>query len=232
MFCCMFFLFAGCSASGGSGNGDNVAVLAGTKVLTRPAGYSFSDAVGVYSENYYNLFAANILNLLYLYQVGGFRDFILNPHKEGYQDIQGENTYGKFENNQQYYLFDTQRYTIEKVESFYDASKFEKDEVTLKLSKNWNWTIEDVAGNGVDDIFFKKIVANSADYVKTNDTVVVTINANWLDFYNYNYDTFATEYPNFLTSYVGGVVQKTDVSEILFPEGINRSEERRVGKEC
>lgn len=221
MFCCMFFLFAGCSASGGSGNGDNVAVLAGTKVLTRPAGYSFSDAVGVYSENYYNLFAANILNLLYLYQVGGFRDSILNPHKEGYQDIQGENTYGKFENNQQYYLFDTQRYTIEKVESFYDASKFEKDEVTLKLSKNWNWTIEDVAGNGVDDIFFKKIVANSADYVKTNDTVVVTINANWLDFYNYNYDTFATEYPNFLTSYVGGVVQKTDVSEILFPEGIN-----------
>ena len=54
----MPILFAGCG-------GKEAPSLGGVKVLSRPTDYSFKEAVGEFSENYYNIFAKHILENLY-----------------------------------------------------------------------------------------------------------------------------------------------------------------------
>jgi len=145
----MFVLFVGCEPNSGGGGGgsdeDHVAALDGTKVLSRPSGYSFADAVGEYSENYYNLYARAILNYLYsVYERNDSNeaklDAIINPDESniqnGYIALQG-NTFSKTTPN--YYLFDSIRYTITKVETTYtDASaSSHKNKINLKFDINF-----------------------------------------------------------------------------------------------
>lgn len=217
MFCAMFLLFAGCDATGGGGggNGDSIAVLDGTKVLSRPSGYSFAEAVGEYSENYYNLFAAKILEKLYsAYEIETFDEEVLDNAEgkiENFIPLEGENTYGKFSGNERYYLFDTLRYTITQVDRIYakdSDTTLTKQIVYLDFDKSWNWAIEDDAtGN---DVFFKTI---SSAFVKseTNETATVEFSgASWTDIYNREYMDSSVAYPDFKDSYIDVEVPKLD----------------------
>lgn len=214
VFCAMFLLFAGCDATGGGGGGggDSIAVLDGTKVLSRPSGYSFAEAVGEYSENYYNLFAAKILEILYYgYEDAQFDENVLEDKGtfDSFMSLEGENTYGKFGGNDAYYLFDSLRYTITKVDSIYadqTATTPTKQIVYLNLANSWNWTIEDEAtGN---DIFFKAI--NASNYEKTGNEVKVTMGSDWRSDYADKWALLTTNHPNFKDSYIGAEAPKLD----------------------
>ncbi len=220
MFCCMFLLFVGCSAGGGSDG----AVLDGTKVLSRPTGYSFAEAVGEFSEHYYNLYAANILGYLYEGYTGNekgddFDSNIINADttslsKDDFVALKGDanTTYGKFSGNEKYYLYDSMRYTISRVESFYasnTATNPSSETVYLELDKSWDWSIKD----NTDKIFFQTI--SPSTYSQTGNTAKVTFSGNWLNAYNNNLDS---RYPNFKDSYVGAAESKQDT---IIPNIVN-----------
>ena len=79
--CLALFSFAGCTFGGRDDvnieEGDDFdieeenpadvdpMVLDGVKVLTRPENYDFDDAIGEYSENYFNIYSSYLLNYLY-----------------------------------------------------------------------------------------------------------------------------------------------------------------------
>ena len=223
---------AACDSNGGSGSGSGSEdVLSGTKVLSRPSGYSFSDAVGEFSEHYYNLYAAKILEYLYKgYENADFTAAVRDPGaQEGYVALEGENTYGKFSDEKdKYYLFDSLRYTINKVESLYDTTgAFSNQVVYLDLSDAWNWTIKDEASYSVgsathnDDVFFKTILG-STNYKKEGTTATATFGTQWLNFYDTQFGLSQSEfstvkYPDFQDSYIGGKVSKTSmvISDIV-----------------
>lgn len=162
-FVCLFFV--GCGDGGpDGGNGDDYyqSTLDGVKVLSRPAEYSFSEAVGDFSEYYYNLFSREILNALY----ANYNDFYLNDDylklyiSEFTKDIDLVNgeTYQTFTYNDdgevtgtvqnfsveenKYYLYDSTRYTISKVITTKDSSgNVVGQTLTLDLNSSWNWTL-------------------------------------------------------------------------------------------
>lgn len=224
----MFLLFAGCSSTGG-GSGDDIAVLDGTKVLSRPAGYSFSEAVGEFSEYYYNLYAAQVLGTLYgIYENGATPNNKIipietdsDPLEPGFMYLEGDNTFRKFGTDslsrvsEKYYLYDSLRYTIEKVESFYSADEttLEKQVVHLNLENDWNWSIRDVAKHvenigGTDkevndSIYFKSI----ANFDNSKNTATF-LNSDWLRIYNNNVNGGSTNYPILNSDYMGEKVLK------------------------
>lgn len=157
----MFLLFAGCDGGmGGLGGDEAQKSLAGTKVLSRPSDYSFSDAVGEkFSENYYNLFARSCLNHLY-----SVYEDVINRGSYFYS-IDEENglTYTTLGEDTKYYLSDSMRYTINKLTTTRDSSgDIVSQVVELELS-GWNWAIP--ANNSIRNrsIAFIKTTLNEVE---------------------------------------------------------------------
>ena len=224
--CGMFLLFAGCTAGGGSGSGsggDQIDVLSGTKVLSRPSDYSFAEAVGEYSEYYYNLYANEILQNLYnLFETSEYDSRIISPSENdfanGFVEVTGDNTYGNFTDNDQYYLYDSLRYTITKVDNIYDdasGTNLQGQIVYLDLNKSWDWKIKDDAVGS--EIYFS-LILDKDSYNKVNNDVEINIGGNWTDVYVANLDE--TPYPNFSSSYIGDAVIKQENGEGVIIGGV------------
>lgn len=234
-----FLLFAGCSAGGGSGSGsggDQIDVLSGTKVLSRPSGYSFADAVGEYSEYYYNLYARAILKNLYnAYEQGEFMNGrLLNPMEEdltnGFVEISGDNTFGNFEENCAYYLYDSIRYTITKVDDVYDEDKttLKSQNVYIDTDCAWSWKIKNsamVIENGeIDDdrVYFD--ILSEAENIPVefvDGKYKYTFDGNWLTTFKDAMSWGSISYPDFSSSYVGEAVVKTENGEEVTVGGID-----------
>ena len=206
LFCFMFLFFVGCDGGmGGIGGGDdgNPQSLAGAKTLSRPAEYNFSDAVGENaSQYYYNIFARHVLyNLYNIYESNIFeetaRDILL-------KDIDTENgeTYTTFTGYNQYYLFDSLRYSITDVTTTYNADgAIESQTLTLDTNSGWEWTIKNDA-TGVENFFI--LLSKNESYknvVIVDDNVkpkLVTIyGTDWLSLF----DEAITLYPTFSEYY-------------------------------
>ena len=220
--CGMFLLFAGCTAGGGSGSGsggDQIDVLSGTKVLSRPSDYSFAEAVGEYSEYYYNLYANEILQNLYnLFETSEYDSRIISPSENdfanGFVEVTGDN----FTGNNQYYLYDSLRYTITKVDNIYDdasGTNLQGQIVYLDLDKSWDWKIKDDAVGS--EIYFS-LILDEDSYNKVNNDVEINIGGNWTDVYVANLDE--TPYPNFSSSYIGDAVIKQENGEGVIIGGV------------
>lgn len=136
--------------------------MEGVKVLSKPADYDFAEAVDVYSENYYNLFAREVLNLLYnVYEDDSVtsrtdedvRAIIYNPTEtdleNGYKSLDTSNGYTysseTSDDDQLYYLYDSLRYTITQVEKVYVDDNLESIVVEIDTNSAWNWTISNDA---------------------------------------------------------------------------------------
>ena len=236
--CGMFLLFAGCSAGGGSGSGsggDQIDVLSGTKVLSRPSDYSFAEAVGEYSEYYYNLYAQAILEQLYnIYEAGQVTSERLTTEptesdlNNGFIKIIGDNTYGNFTGNNQYYLYDSLRYTITKVDNIYDdasGTNLQGQIVYLDLNKSWDWKIKDDASIGEDNdgLYFETMSnGNNIVYSKdamSNASTVTFATSEWLSTFD-SYLIGGLEYPNFSSSYIGDAVIKQENGEDVIIGGV------------
>lgn len=151
MFCFAFLLFAGCDASDEAleeeeSTGISTQSLAGAKVLSRPADYSFSEAVGSFSEHYYNLFARDIMHKLYF--VYNTQSLVTEDKTKIYKDLVlqdggGANyqTYGQFTADYENYLIDSPRYTITKIETVRQSGSIAKQVLYVEDSSAWNWAI-------------------------------------------------------------------------------------------
>lgn len=168
----MFMLFAGCDGGMGGIGGDSPKSLDGVKVLSKPASYSFSEAVGDYaSEYYYNLFARETLKNLY--NVYENMEYDLNKN-ELLKDIDISNgeTYENFSDKKnKFYLFDSLRYTIKSVTNTNNESgDLVRQTIIIDTSSKWNWTIENKAGV-YSNIFEKMIISlGYSDIVNYNST--------------------------------------------------------------
>ncbi len=165
-------LFAGCDGGMRGIGGDSPKSLDGVKVLSKPASYSFSDAVGDYaSEYYYNLFARETLKNLY--NVYENMEYDLNKN-ELLKDIDISNgeTYENFSDKKnKFYLFDSLRYTIKSVTNTNNESgDLVRQTIIIDTSSKWNWTIENKAGV-YSNIFEKMIISPGySDIVNYNST--------------------------------------------------------------
>lgn len=235
--CGMFLLFAGCSAGGGSGSGsggDQIDVLSGTKVLSRPSDYYFADAVGNYSEYYYNLYANEILQNLYnLFETSEYDSRIISPSENdfanGFVEVTGDNTYGNFTDNDQYYLYDSLRYTITKVDNIYDdasGTNLQGQIVYLDLNKSWDWKIKDDASIGEDnDGLYFEIMSNGNNIVYSKDAMsnastVTFATSEWISAFDFALNTAGLTYPNFSSSYIGDAVIKQENGEGVIIGGV------------
>ena len=193
MFCFVILLFAGCDASEDAleeegATGISTQSLSGAKVLSRPANYSFSEAVGTFSEHYYNLFARDIMNKLYevynaqslalQYQPQIYKDLIL-------QDAGGANyqTYGALTGNNQYYLYDSPRYTVTKIETVRQDGDIVKQVLHVEDSSAWNWSIlpnTNITGKNTAIIFkdTSKFAEDAGKYTIDNEDLGVE---NWFE---------------------------------------------------
>ena len=158
---CLFFV--GCGDGGPDDDLEDEfysSSLEGVKVLSRPANYNFGDAVGEYSEYYYNLFSANILKELH--------DTYTNQSVQGAYwdtdilkniDTSNGQTFSSFENeSNKYYLYDSIRYKITEVTTNHDENdNIIGQQLVLDLNSGWNWNIKYNA-NDNDDTKLEKII--------------------------------------------------------------------------
>lgn len=96
----------------------------------------------------------------------------------------GDNTYGNFTDNNQYYLYDSLRYTITKVDNIYDdasGTNLQGQIVYLDLNKSWDWKIKDNAVGS--EVYFSTIV-NESNYNKESNEVDVIFSADWTEVYS------------------------------------------------
>ncbi len=235
LFCFMFLFFVGCDGGmGGIGGGDdgNPQSLAGAKTLSRPAEYNFSDAVGENASQYYfNIFARYVS--YYLYNI--YESNELNPIEQEalFKDIDTENgeTYTTFTGNNQYYLFDSLRYSITDVTTTYDAEgTILSQTLTLDTNSGWEWTIKNDA-TGIENFFlqiFNDSTLNGQDsknwiesYTIKDGKIEIIIAAdvfNRIDGWEQMYTTSPTnaKIPSFSEYYgVEAPTNKDDDSEIV-----------------
>lgn len=202
----MFLFFVGCDGGmGGIGGGDdgNPQSLAGAKTLSRPAEYNFSDAVGENASQYYfNIFARYVS--YFLYNTYESNNLDINEQESLFKDIDIENgeTYTTFTGYNQYYLFDSLRYSITDVTTTYDAGgEILSQTLTLDTNSGWEWTIKNDT-TGVEN-FFILLSKNELykDVVIVDDNVnpkLITINGtDWLSLF----DEAITLYPTFSEYY-------------------------------
>lgn len=231
----MFLFFVGCDGGmGGIGGGDdgNPQSLAGAKTLSRPAEYNFSDAVGENASQYYfNIFARYVS--YYLYNI--YESNELNPIEQEalFKDIDTENgeTYTTFTGNNQYYLFDSLRYSITDVTTTYDAEgTILSQTLTLDTNSGWEWTIKNDA-TGIENFFlqiFNDSTLNGQDsknwiesYTIKDGKIEIIIAAdvfNRIDGWEQMYTTSPTnaKIPSFSEYYgVEAPTNKDDDSEIV-----------------
>ena len=122
---------------------DTPVDLLGVKVLSKPESYDFGAALGDNSVNYYNLFAWNILRTLYdIYEAGAETlnaKAVLELVEKNEGNTANGFTFGNTptEKKENYYLYDSIRYTIESVDTNDDSAT---QTITLKYN-DWNWSI-------------------------------------------------------------------------------------------
>lgn len=210
LFCLVALLFAGCDNSIFQGNlgedGISVVAMDGAKVLSKKSGYDFEAATGKYSVNYYNLFAATITNGLYTIYENPSNIYLENNEllKENViknLDMDGAtydvNGLDSSLGSDQYYLYDTLRYTITQVLTSSSGQK-----LTLDLNSAWNWTIYPNA-KGSDEnkgVFFANIASGVSFDENWSGIKEIQVSGNdWTNLYQ----TFVTNVPSFPEVYTG-----------------------------
>ena len=209
----MLLFFVGCDGGMGGVVGSNSPqTLAGVKVLRKPSSYDFAEAVGENaSEYFYNIFASEVLSNLYFVYENNSSDT-----QEVFNNIDMANgeTYGNFTGNNQYYLFDSLRYTISSVETTYDADgNLVSQKLTLNQNSAWEWAIESNATN-YENIFY--LISQNPDYsevveMDSPDSSIVVINGvDWLTLF----DEVSLDILNFGRFYYGNQIFKNDLQTI------------------
>lgn len=176
----MFILFAGCDGGMGGIGGDSPKSLDGVKVLSKPATYSFSEAVGDYaSEYYYNLFSREVMyNLYTVYENLSYPDKNAEKLFENI-DVNNGETYENFsDENNKFYLFDSLRYTIKNITNTNDENgDLVRQTIIIDTNSKWNWTIENKAGV-YSNIFEKMIITspynNMVTYNSTTGEIIIS----------------------------------------------------------
>lgn len=176
----MFILFAGCDGGMGGIGGDSPKSLDGVKVLSKPATYSFSEAVGDYaSEYYYNLFSREVMyNLYIVYENLSYPDKNAEKLFENI-DVNNGETYENFsDENNKFYLFDSLRYTIKNITNTNDENgDLVRQTIIIDTNSKWNWTIENKAGV-YSNIFEKMIITspynNMVTYNSTTGEIIIS----------------------------------------------------------
>ncbi len=211
----MFMFFVGCDGGMGGiiGGGDNPQSLAGAKTLSRPAGYDFSEAVGENaSKYYYNIFARNIT--YYLYRIYESNELDTREQEELLKDIDTTNgeTYTHFTGNNQYYLYDSLRYTISDVTTTYNNDdSINQQQLTINTDSSWNWTIKN---NAKDlEIFFIKLSNLLPDVISFEDNTLTIKNNDWLTIFNAG--LISIQYPSFMEFYSSTVSKNKNDSEVI-----------------
>ena len=216
----MFLFFVGCDGGmGGIGGGDdgNPQSLAGAKTLSRPAEYNFSDAVGENaSQYYYNIFSKNVLENLYqLYERG---ELYSNNLIKDIDTTKGE-TFGTFTANNQYYLFDSLRYSITDVTTTYDANgAITSQTLTLDTNSGWKWTIKNDAESAKNFfIILSELYEGKVDINQSGNgvwTIQLNIENDWKDVFDMVIEL--GRYPSF-SEYYGGEVSenKEENAEVI-----------------
>lgn len=211
----MFVFFVGCDGGMGGiiGGGDNPQSLAGAKTLSRPAGYDFSEAVGENaSKYYYNIFARNIT--YYLYRIYESNELDTREQEELLKDIDTTNgeTYTHFTGNNQYYLYDSLRYTISDVTTTYNNDdSINQQQLTINTDSSWNWTIKN---NAKDlEIFFIKLSNLLPDVISFENNTLTIKNNDWLTIFNAG--LISIQYPSFMEYYSSTVSRNKDDSEVI-----------------
>lgn len=211
----MFMFFVGCDGGMGGiiGGGDNPQSLAGAKTLSRPAGYDFSEAVGENaSQYYYNIFAKNIT--YYLYMIYENNNIGLGEQEEFFKDIDITNgeTYTNFTGDNQYYLYDSLRYTISDVTTTYNNDgTIKQQQLTLNFDSAWNWTVRNSAKDV--EIFFMKLSNLLPEVVSLENNIVTVKNNDWLTIFNAG--LISIQYPSFIEYYDSNVSKNKDDSEVI-----------------
>lgn len=197
----MFLFFVGCEGGpgGGGGESDTPQSLDGVKVLSKPADYSFGDAVGEYAtEYYYNLFSGAVLKTLYNVYENGTLDELKSNTKIATEIEDLEN--GKE------YLYDSLRYTIDQVVTTRDktSDKIIKQQLTLDINSAWDWSFgynqAGISNDGKETgpiVFILNPLSGGIDWndlQQTNDSVIINFNKilfernilknNWTELYN------------------------------------------------
>ena len=211
----MFMFFVGCDGGMGGiiGGGDNPQSLAGAKTLSRPAGYDFSEAVGENaSKYYYNIFARNIT--YYLYRIYESNELDTREQEELLKDIDTTNgeTYTHFTGNNQYYLYDSLRYTISDVTTTYNNDdSINQQQLTINTDSSWNWTIKN---NAKDlEIFFIKLSNLLPDVISFENNTLTIKNNDWLTIFNEG--LIRIQYPSFMEFYSSTVSKNKNDSEVI-----------------
>ncbi len=167
LLCFVFLFFVGCGAGEEDFDDENFGetistrMLSGVKALSKPSSYSFKDAVGeLASENYYNIFAHEILQQLYLvYETTytGFADQIFDFTSDELANGITYQHFGDNENNK-YYLYDSIRYTITKVTSNLNESDgVQSQTIIIDTNSGWNWAVPtSIEGTAFDKTEFEK----------------------------------------------------------------------------
>lgn len=199
----MFALFAGCDGGMGGIGGDNPKSLDGVKVLSKPATYSFSEAVGDYaSEYYYNLFAREVMYNLYSVYENMSYDYDVGSQITQDIDINNGETYGHFvtENNK-YYLYDSLRYTIKSITNTNDESGSSiRQTIIIDTNSKWNWTIENKAGV-YSNIFEKMIITSPYNSMVTYNSTTGEIIISGSTFLELLDSVESTMFPSFRQIY-------------------------------
>ncbi len=216
LFCFLFLFLTGCDGGPSDDDFDDLEdpnnpgtsttqSLEGVKVLSKPANYSFSDAVGDYSKNYYNLFSREVLNGLYLVyadyteaELSNFCDKI---------DTANGHTFTNRDDNK-YYLFDSPRFTITKIER---KTEEEQEIVYLDLNSSWIWApSHDVESAKI--VFFNNEELMGTPQNNGPNSLKVTVNVSeslsmWQDVYN---AVGKSNYASFYVAQGEGVEVKND----------------------
>jgi len=190
----MFLFFVGCDG-GPLGGGDddqqsNPISMGGTKVLSKPIDYDFEQALGGYSENFYNIFSRFVL--FELYKVYENQTVYGDEEEVVLKDLDQSNgyTFGMVDNsgNNKYYFFDTLRYTIKNISYTYAQNGVLNGvKIEIDLNDSWNWSIGDNV-SGKEIVFRqtsaeKELLSNSTFLFKGegNDGDIRNV---WTEIYN------------------------------------------------
>lgn len=212
----MFALFAGCDGGMGGIGGDSPKSLDGVKVLSKPATYSFSEAVGDYaSEYYYNLFAREVMYNLYSVYENMSYDYDVGSQITQDIDINNGETYGHFvtENNK-YYLFDSLRYTIKNITNTNDESgSLIRQTIIIDTNSKWNWTIENKAGV-YSNIFEKMIITSPYNSMVTYNSTTGEIIISGSTFLELLDSVESTMFPSFRQIYDSNKEEKKEETNV------------------
>lgn len=216
IFCFMFALFAGCDGGMGGIGGDSPKSLDGVKVLSKPATYSFSEAVGDYaSEYYYNLFAREVMYNLYSVYENMSYDYDVGSQITQDIDINNGETYGHFvTENKKYYLFDSLRYTIKNITNTNDESgSLIRQTIIIDTNSKWNWTIENKAGV-YSNIFEKMIITSPYNSMVTYNSTTGEIIISGSTFLELLDSVESTMFPSFRQIYDSNKEEKKEETNV------------------